>query len=171
MAHSPRQFNAARYNAAVTAPEDNAPKPRRRWLRFSLWTLLVVMLLLGVVFGVLGIMANEARRQRKVVADLEEMGARIMFSDEEASLPEWLDAGYCNRVTECDLDNTQIADLSPLAELKNLEVLDLSGTRVTDVSPLAELKSLILLALPGTKVTDQQVNALQQALPNCIIVR
>ena len=58
----------------MTAQRDE-PKPRRRWLRFSLRTLLVVMLLLGVVFGALGMMANEARRQRKVVADLEELGA------------------------------------------------------------------------------------------------
>ena len=62
----------------MTAPEDT-PKPRRRWLRFSLRTLLVVMLLFGVVFGVLGMMAREARRQRKVVADLEEMGAIVIF--------------------------------------------------------------------------------------------
>ena len=77
--------------------QPDTPKPRRRWFRFSLRTLLVVMLLFGVVFGVLAWMANEARRQRKVVADLRDMGAIVSFSDEEPSMPELLDTGYCHR--------------------------------------------------------------------------
>ena len=186
-------FNASRYNAAMTAAADNRPKPRRRWLRFSLRTLLVVMLLLGVGFGVLGSMAREAKRQRKVVADLREMGAQFVFSDEEPWMPELLDTGYCRRVNECDLYNTQFADVSPLAELKNLEWLNLSNTQVADVTPLAELKkleglylsdtqvadvtplaglkNLRFLDLSHTQVTEDQVNQLQQELPDCTIVR
>ncbi len=78
--------------------ESNPPKPRRRWLRFSLRTLLAVMLLLGVVFGVLSWMMQEAKRQREVVADLEEKGAWFTFSTEEPSTPELLDIAYCRRV-------------------------------------------------------------------------
>jgi hypothetical protein len=47
---------------------------------------------------VLGSMANEARRQRKVVADWEEMGAIVTFSDVKVWMPELLDTGYCGRV-------------------------------------------------------------------------
>ena len=181
------------YNARMTSRDGATPKPRRRWLRFSLRTLLVVMLLLGVLFGVLGSMAQEARRQRKVVADLREMGAQFVFSGEEPSMPELLDIGYCRRVIECHFDNPQVADVTPLAELKNLrwldlectqvadvtplaelkklEGLDLSGTQVADVTPLAELKNLNVLYLVNTQVTDEQVNDLQQALPDCTIIR
>ena len=178
----------------MTAAQPDTPKPRR-WFRFSLRTLLIVMLLLGVVFGT-GSMAYEARRQRKVVADLEESGMDVEFSDEEPSMPELLDTGYSGRVISVrthslfttsfndvsplaafenldflDLSWTQVADVTPLAELENLEVLGLERTQVTDVSPLAGLKNLELLDLSGTNVTDQQVNDLQQALPDCEIIR
>lgn len=144
---------AARYNAAVTAP-DNPPKSRRRWLRFSLRTLLVVMLLFGVGFGVLGMMANEARRQRKVVADLIEMGAYVEFSDEHVWLPELMDTGYCRRVKRIHAIGAHFNDASPLAEFKNLESLTLAGSQVSDVSSLAGLKKLEVLILSQTQVAD-----------------
>ena len=64
-----------------------------------------------------------------------------------------------------------ITDVTPFAELKNLDALDLSDTQVADISPLAGLKRLRWLYLTGTQVTDEQVNELQQALPNCRIIR
>ena len=79
----------------MTAAADNTPKPRRRWLRFSLRTLLAVMLLFGVVFGVLGMMAREAKRQRKVKADLLEMGVGVHYPEKAAWMPELLDTRYC----------------------------------------------------------------------------
>lgn len=70
-----------------------------------------------------------------------------------------------------DLSGTQVSDLMPLAELEKLEWLDLSYTQVTDLAPLAGLPKLQMLYL-GTldgRITDQQVEDLQQALPNCEI--
>ena len=128
------------------------------------------MLLLGVVFGVLGSMANEARRQRKVVVDLREMGAIVALLDEESSMPELLDTGYCRRAFGLDLSNSQVTDVSLLAELRNLEVLFLSNTQVADVTSLAELKNLDWLDLSDTQVTDEQINDLKRALPNCKIL-
>ncbi|MFC4223724.1 leucine-rich repeat domain-containing protein, partial [Lysinibacter cavernae] len=45
-------------------------------------------------------------------------------------------------------------DLTPLAELTNLDWLDLSGTPITDLTPLAELTNLDWLDLSGTPITD-----------------
>ena len=70
-----------------------------------------------------------------------------------------------------ELGSTQVADIAPLAGLVNLAYLDLSDTPVSDVSPLAELKNLKQLDLSDTQITDEQVKQLQQALPNCKIVR
>ncbi len=67
------------------------------------------------------------------------------------------------------LSNTQVSDLSPLAELKNLEWLTLDNTQVSDLSPLAELKNLYYLELYIKQVSDEQVRELRQALPNCVI--
>ena len=42
-------------------------------------------------------------------------------------------------------------------------------TQVYDLTPLAELEHLEELDIRETLVSDQQVQALQQALPNCDI--
>jgi len=70
-----------------------------------------------------------------------------------------------------NLNNTQVSDLSPLVELKNLEGLGLHHTQVSDLSPLAELKNLERLNLNNTQVSNGQVQKLRLALPNCEIER
>jgi hypothetical protein len=57
-------------------------------------------------------------------------------------------------VTDLDLRNTEVADVTPLAGLTNLTYLDLEGTRVADVTPLAGLTNLTSLDLRNTKVAD-----------------
>ncbi|MGZ3218366.1 leucine-rich repeat domain-containing protein (plasmid) [Paracoccus sp. T5] len=52
------------------------------------------------------------------------------------------------------LDDTQVADLAPLAGLKGLQSLILLNTRVTNLAPLAGLTSLQILNLSGTQITD-----------------
>jgi len=51
---------------------------------------------------------------------------------------EWL-SGYLGHWIELDLYKTQVIDLSPLADLTNLERLDLSFTQVTNLSPIQHL--------------------------------
>jgi hypothetical protein len=73
------------------------------------------------------------------------------------------------------LDNTQISDggLAYLTRMNKLEVLSASGTQITD-DGLAHLKGLTkleLVRLIGTKLTEEGTGKLQQALPNCEIIR
>ena len=90
--------------------------------------------------------------------------------------------------------NTPVSDLTPLAKLTNLTMLSLDGTQVSDLTPLAKLTSLIRLRLRNTPIldidtlkglqnlkelllegcehiSDEQIDDLQNALPNCIISR
>jgi hypothetical protein len=63
-------------NATESANESRAPRARRRWVRFSLRTLLVVV----TVFGVwLGIKVDQARRQKRAVETLRALGAEIWY--------------------------------------------------------------------------------------------
>src|SRR5450432_413617 len=55
---------------------------RRRWLRFSLRSLMLLVLVIGVS---LGWMIHEARQQGIAVAALEEMDCKVGFDDDKRS--------------------------------------------------------------------------------------
>ena len=74
-------------------------------------------------------------------------------------------------LTHLHLNSTLVRDLRPLVGLKNLKRLYLTYTPVRNLTPLAELKALQQLHIKGTKITNEQVEFLQQALPNCKIDR
>jgi hypothetical protein len=68
------------------------------------------------------------------------------------------------------LDSASFSDVTPLAELNSLESLSLFKTEVSDLAPLAGLTRLANLSVMQTPVTQQQYSALQQALPQCVIL-
>ena len=63
-------------------------------------------------------------------------------------------AESCPRLTRLDLPRTDLAELSPLARLKELQLLGLTNTQVQDLSPLAGLSRLQFLSLNNTQVRD-----------------
>jgi len=176
---------------------DNPDTPkgghRRRWYQFSLRTLLIVVTLSTVPLGWVGWKLEQGRRQRATIAWVEKMGGYVGFEDREEKSwwNEWTDEWFGESVQLVNLGETQVSDLSPLAELKNLEELSLNYSPVSDLSPLAELKKLELLWLNmtavsdlspmaklkyleqlshyKTQVSDEQVEKLRKALPNCEI--
>ena len=152
--------------------ETHNTKPRRRWFQFSLRTLLIVVTLSAVPLGWVGWKLEQGRRQRAAIAWVEKMGGTVAFvSVEETSWwREWTDKLFGPSVREVDLRGTPVTDLSPLAGLKNLDLLYLRNTQVSDLSPLAELKNLKWLLLGNMSVSDEDVQELRQALPNCEII-
>ena len=136
----------------MDAATEKTAKPRRRWFRFSLRTLLIVVTALSVPLGWVGWRLGPVRRERATITWVKEKGGRVSFrysryridkSWWEESTKKWF--GGC--VRRVFLDDTQVSDLSPLAELKNL----------------------ITLYLYNSQVSDEQVQELRQALPNCRI--
>jgi len=73
------------------------------------------------------------------------------------------------------LDNTRITDagLEKLSGFTSLQWLSLSGTEITDagLASLRGMTQLHSLEIKDTKVTAAGVAKLQQALPNCKIIR
>jgi hypothetical protein len=53
-----------------------------------------------------------------------------------------------------NLSRNQISDITPLAELTNLEILELNNNRISDVTPLIELKKLNWLYLSDNQISD-----------------
>jgi hypothetical protein len=91
--------DSASFNDLAPATPTPWRRPRRRWLRYSLRSLLILTTVLCIW---LGIKVNQARRQKEAVARLKELGAEILYSHQrsesgrsfdprkELDLPRWL---------------------------------------------------------------------------------
>ncbi len=148
-------------------------KPRC-WFRFRLRTLLVIVTVLSVSLGWVGWELDQRRREKVVVAWIEQMGGEVYFLnyfpvDKRIWWKKTKGKWFGERVRIVDLYASEVIDLSPLAELKNVEMLELSNTTVTDLSPLAELKNLKEVYLRFTQVSEEHLEELRLALPYCEI--
>lgn len=68
--------------------------------------------------------------------------------------PEVQTVTHLMEITSLELTAAEVADLSLLSGMKNLETLDLIGSHVSDISPLRGLDKLRLLDLTGTQVRN-----------------
>ena len=142
------------------------PKPRRRWLQFSLRTLLVLVLVIGCGFGWLGMKLRKAREQREAVKAIEKLGGWVSYEDASSSkirtavvwVGKLLGEDLSGDVRYVDLSETQVTDagLKHLRGLTQLQVLTLDSTQVTDagLEHLRGLTQLRELQLANTQVTD-----------------
>jgi hypothetical protein len=143
----------------MDAPAEKTAKPRRRWFRFSLRTLLILVTVLSLPLGWVGWRLGEVRRERATITWVEEMGGKVDFPsrinpDERSWWEKSTDKWFGERVWLVTLYETQVTDLSPLAELKSLKEIAIGHTQVSDLLPLADLKDLERLYLNNTQVSD-----------------
>lgn len=141
---------------------------RKRLLRFSLRTMLVVVTVLCVV---LAWKVRQAERQKAAVAWLLEAGGNVTYDFEldsegrripgaELPGPEWLrelvGVDYVATVIGVDFRTFVFegTDLSPLATLSSLHWLFLANNGTTDLSPLEAMTDLENLWIERTQVTD-----------------
>ncbi|MDB4468562.1 hypothetical protein N9093_01750 [bacterium] len=89
----------------MSSEEKQLPKPKRRWFQLRLRTLLVLVTLASVPLSWVGWELDQRRREKQAIAWVEEMGGTVILKN-----PNIL-----------SLAGTKVRDLSPLAELKNLE--------------------------------------------------
>lgn len=62
--------------------------------------------------------------------------------------------GRFEQLTHLGLDGTEVKDLTPFPNMKNLEWISLYGTRVSNISPLSRLEQLQYLNISETQVRD-----------------
>lgn len=60
----------------------------------------------------------------------------------------------CVAVQEVDLENNEVTDLTPLAGLKQIQLLVLTRNKIESIAPLAELERIQYLELSGNAVSD-----------------
>jgi hypothetical protein len=148
-------------------------KPRRRWLQYSLRTLLVATTLLAIACSWLAVKLLQARRQREAVVALEKLGGHVIYHWQLDAQGQWLrnpqrpgrtwlrgllGDDLFQSVHTVELDDTQITDagLALLERLSQLRNVHLGGTPITDVGleHLKNISQLQYLFLAGTPVTD-----------------
>lgn len=144
---------------------DEKPNSQRRWFRFSLRTLLLVVTVACVGFGWMGHKLRQAERQREAVAAIRELGAWVhydsdVYPPDHKRRPSWLRQSigedvFAN-VVDVRWERASDDALVHLAALPKLEHLNLAGSEITDngLTHLRPLKHLRSLDLASTKVTD-----------------
>ena len=140
------------------------PKPRRRWLQFSLRTMMIVV----TVFCVwLGFTAKRARDQRQAVEVIRKLWGAGYYEHQlplgfpsKPPGPKWLRRligdEYFFSFGRIEVGGPTDADLVHLKALTSLTFLALSGTKVTDtgLEHLKDLTNLQTLELRNTHITD-----------------
>jgi len=150
--------------------DSRPPKPKRRWYQFRLRTLLVVTLVLAVGLSWIAVKLQQARRQRKAVQAICQLGGAVGYDFdivggtyrpryEEPAGTAWLSrVDLVSDVLAVSLSGPSVhnEDLVHLESLPKLESLHLGGTQVTDagLKHLKGLTNLKSLTLGGTHVTD-----------------
>jgi hypothetical protein len=151
----------------LTRMQPREASGRRRWLRFSLRTMLVVVTVLSVW---LGVKVNQARRQKEAVAALKALGMHFYYAHQrddayphgiapgrELDVPEWLDnlAGpdfFRTVISVQGSSPVSDEDLTHLAGLPYIERLYVTGFG-KDVSDweLDQLRRPDRLIAPGAR--------------------
>jgi hypothetical protein len=146
----------------TTAP--TAPKPRRRWLQFSLRTLLVLTLVVSLPLGWLGAKVKQAREQRKAVEAIERLGGWAGCEPRSSGALRTVAAWLITSVGEdLSLDVVAVylgkdsdAGVPNLGGVTQLYGLSVDSAQVTDawLERLRGLSEVRCLWLNGTQVTD-----------------
>lgn len=141
------------------APKAAAPKSKRRWLRFSLRTLLIVMLLLAVSFAWVAKRMREKQLEREAIAEMEEDGKSLVEVNPDVFckppplpvvwLERWLGDGFFEDTRGLSLSgNTDMcmAHIANFPSLRELWVVDSHATE-EGLSSLKDLHYLEALRL------------------------
>lgn len=152
-------------------------KQRRRWLRFSMRTLLVFMSIAGAGFAWLRAELHEVIERRQTIRAVKRLGGVFSVFDPvigDGSVPssqweplrEWLGHEFTWKVSAIHLNSPSVSDndLASLPKMRSVHSVYIQSAQVTDAGlrHLARYPELTQLDLTGTQVTDAGLSHLRQ---------
>ncbi len=169
MANEARAVRKPHAEAVASTSAEASPalpaRRLRRWLQFSMRTVLLLTAAAAVLISVIGVPLFRLRKQQLAVESLERAGALLTFEAQGADgLLAWAGEKLfgdkaATRVTKVAWNNDAIraADLAPLESLRWVEHVDLAWKAVDDegASHLRQLRHLATLNLNGARLTDR----------------
>ena len=147
------------------------PKPRRRWLQFSLRTLFLVVMVLCVWLAVI---TKQTRDQRLSVEAIRKVGGDVVYAhvleQSDPPGPGWLRRligdEYFFSVSILELNHSEVGDrdLAAIMRLTNIKRLYISNPQITDAGllHLQGLTELRVLDLGSTQTTDAGLEYLRE---------
>lgn len=172
--------------ATILTQMTDIPNPRRRWLRYSLTTLLVLVVLASIGMGWAAHRLERTARQKEAVEAILATGATLRFDFEidqsgnslpEASLPGpawlryWIGDDLGGNVVEAEVrSDDALQHTKDLPQLRQLHLVS-KGITDTGLGHLEQMSQLEMLQVSETGVTERGIKTLRKALPNCRIVR
>jgi hypothetical protein len=163
----------------------DAPK-RRHWLRYSLITLLVLLVAASIAIRWVAHRLDTSARQNEVMEAIVNAGGRVRLdfqideSGNRVGKAQLHGSAWFRSLTDDNLGGNAVEAevktndaLADIAVLPTLRILDLSSSGITDacLPHLAHLSQLESLHLHKTRLTEQGILKIQKALQNCRIVR
>jgi hypothetical protein len=140
----------------------------RRWLQFSLRTLLAIMLVACCLMGWVAFKRGQAAEQRAAYKLIVAKGGSTNFGPESARPPwlQWIlgeDIAAQRGCIEFGDSGVTDADLAQLSSLRQLQRLSLNNNPITDrgLAHLSKLSGLKYLSLDQTNVTDDGLESLR----------
>jgi hypothetical protein len=149
-------------------------RPRRRWLRFSLRSLLLLVVVIAIP---LAWKVNRVRNQRSVVAEVKRLNGEVNYDWQWASPrqteprgPRWLKNilgdDYFTDVVSVDIHAPGVTDdtIASTVRLPHLKALQIVSDDVSDAGllHLARAEDLTFLKVTSDKITDAGFAALRR---------
>jgi Leucine Rich repeat len=152
-------------NSSRTSPYQLAT---RRWLQFSLRTLLAIMLVVCCLLGWVAFKRSQAAEQQAAYKLIVAKGGLTNFGRESARSPwlRWIlgeDVAAGRGCIEFSNSGLTDADLAQLSSLRQLQRLSLNNNPITDqgLVHLSKLSQLKYLSLDETNITDNGLRSLR----------
>jgi hypothetical protein len=144
------------------------PTPlRRRWFRFRLRTLIIVVAAVAVPLAWVAKERRQSWHEQQLAEQLRQQGFELVllggpydswqFASQDQSQGWWRELAreiLGERIWFIWIPPSDLHDLESLTGLTNLMVLNIRGAPVNDLKPLVGVKTLLAISLEGTLVSD-----------------